>query len=565
MKVSDDLRLAMEDGEAFNYRFEASPNFKPGFTPEHIMLYATERRDVQNQVEHFKQPRGISAHLIIGKDGKEIVQMGAFDLAAAHSMSFNKTALAVTLDYPGELTTAPNRFNTVDKFDPSQVLHAAPVRGPRIRPWPLYPKAQLDALLIVMQALLNKFETIKSILANDEVTSGQVDPGPAFPRTLFREKLLSGRGTLETLEETNQAVTLRAGPGTQFMTLFQNPLPKGTQVSVINDEEDWLLIEALTEMQGSPWVVGWVEKRFVSAKIYVPVVVDDMLHTQDGRRYLFIPAHQTNFEVRKTMLPPNPKYIVMHFTTGTQISSTINHFTTAFTASTHLLIGRDGRVIQFVPFNKSAHHVGLGFWENERDLNRMTIGIELDNAGYLSHINGEWLRRKTVIPPELVEEAVHWKAFRPRGWEKFTDVQLKVALDIVKALVKHYNIQDILGHDMVNLLNRTDPGPLFPIEDWRQEIYGRREPDFKPHHIADSTGKTPIFANPQGVPPDFIPEPGKKSPLELKGSPLENGTLVRILEKKPRWTLIFVFPNQEKKVRWMEGWVKTDVVKPVNP
>ncbi len=563
MKVSDDLRLVLEDGEAFNYHFDNSPNFRMGLSPDHIVVYCTQRRDLQDAVSNFKTPKGDSAHLIIGRDGKEIVQMETFDRAAAHNMGFNNTALAVELDYPGELTKVPNRFNSIDKFDPSQVLNARPLFSTRTRPWPLFPKAQLDTLLVVMRALLERFEPIHSILGNDEVFSGEVDPGPAFPRTLFREKLLGGRETLDVLDETNQEATLRAGPGAEFLTLYQDPLPKGTQVSMIFEEGDWLLIEALAELQGNPWIVGWIEKRFVSPKIYVPQVVDNRLLTQEGRRYLFKPADPTNYDGKRTM--DAPKYIIMHFTTGTEISTTINEFQSPFTASAHLLIARDGRVIQFVPFNKSAFHVGFAFWEGESNLNKMTFGIELDNAGFLRRKDDQWMRGKKVIPPEQVEEAIHWKEFRKRAWEKFPDVQIQVAHDIVTRLVKQFNIQDILGHDMINLLNRGDPGPLFQptLEEWRQEFFGRKDPAFKPFVIADKTGKTPIFTYQDGVPAPFTKE-DQAPPVELKTSPLENGTVVRIQQKLPRWTLVFVFPNPEKRINWMQGWVNSNAIKPVD-
>jgi len=195
----------------------------------------------------------------------------------------------------------------------------------------------------------------------------------------------------------------------------------------------------------------------------------------------------------------------------------------------------------------------------------MTIGIELDNAGFLDHVNGQWMRGKKVIPPEQVEEAKLWKEFSKRGWEKFPDVQIKVAHDIVLMLVKQYNIQDILGHDLIDLFNRGDPGPLFQphIEEWRQEVFGRKDPAFKTFTIADTTGKTAIFTYTDGAPPPFS-KSGQEPPVELIGSPLKNGTLVRIQHKLPRWTLVFVFPNPEKGINWMMGWVDSDVVQPVD-
>jgi N-acetylmuramoyl-L-alanine amidase len=238
--------------------------------------------------------------------------------------------------------------------------------------------------------------------------------------------------------------------------------------------------------------------------------------------------------------------MVMHFTTGTQISSTINEFTqnTGKFVSTHLVIGRDGRVIQFVPFDKSAHHVGFGYWEGQHDLNRLSIGIELDNAGYLKNVNGQWLRKKTVIDPSNVEEAIHWKESRKRGWEKFTPVQLKVALDIVKVLVQHYNLQDILGHDMLNLVNRLDPGPLFPIEDWREEIFGRREPAFKPFEINQ---EAEIFANPRGEPP-ILTHPQFNGKLPEK-------SIVKVLDTQGVWALVKVLASKKGGFAKKTGWI----------
>ena len=49
--------------------------------------------------------------------------------------------------------------------------------------------------------------------------------------------------------------------------------------------------------------------------------------------------------------------------------------------SAHLLIRRDGEVVQFVAFDQRAWHAGGGRWRGINDLNSVSLGIELDNVG----------------------------------------------------------------------------------------------------------------------------------------------------------------------------------------
>ena len=45
--------------------------------------------------------------------------------------------------------------------------------------------------------------------------------------------------------------------------------------------------------------------------------------------------------------------------------------------SAHVLIKRNGEVIQFVPFNKRAWHAGVSSYKGKNDCNNFSIGIEL--------------------------------------------------------------------------------------------------------------------------------------------------------------------------------------------
>ncbi len=48
--------------------------------------------------------------------------------------------------------------------------------------------------------------------------------------------------------------------------------------------------------------------------------------------------------------------------------------------SSHLLIRRDGEIVQYVPFYKRAWHAGVSCYANEENCNNFSIGIELEGS-----------------------------------------------------------------------------------------------------------------------------------------------------------------------------------------
>src|SRR5687768_16509883 len=232
---------------------------------------------------------------------------------------------------------------------------------------------------------MNKYDIV-DVAEYDEILTA-TDPGPTFPIIHFRhwplrEGLLDATDRSILLQETSRPVSLLGQPGKESSLLSEITIPKGTPVAVINEKDTWYLISVIAEVGGNPWLIGWVEQNAVRVKTdFIPVVrPDHYLATADGRRIEEITPHENGFEPNKTN--PNPKFIIMHFTTGTKMESTINHFKDPSSGvSTHLLIGRDGRVVQFLPFDRIAHHCGFSWWEQQSNLNKSSIGIELENAG----------------------------------------------------------------------------------------------------------------------------------------------------------------------------------------
>ena len=99
--------------------------------------------------------------------------------------------------------------------------------------------------------------------------------------------------------------------------------------------------------------------------------------------------------------------------------------------SSHLLINRDGSLIQFVPFNKCAWHAGQSSFDGREDCNKFSIGIELEG---------------TVK-------------------ESFTDQQYAILNDIIGLLKREYPVKNIVGHSEIAEGRKKDPGPYF---EWKR-------------------------------------------------------------------------------------------------
>lgn len=100
--------------------------------------------------------------------------------------------------------------------------------------------------------------------------------------------------------------------------------------------------------------------------------------------------------------------------------------------SAHLLIQRDGIVVQYVPFNRKAWHAGKSSFEGREECNEYSIGIELEGTDDLP----------------------------------FTDAQYEQLARITRLLMAAYPAitpERITGHSDIAPGRKTDPGPCF---DW---------------------------------------------------------------------------------------------------
>jgi len=172
-----------------------------------------------------------------------------------------------------------------------------------------------------------------------------------------------------------------------------------------------------------------------------------------------------------------PDMLIIHFTAGANEAGAIAWMTNpASQVSSHLLIGKEGAITQLVPFNRIAYHAGTSAWKGRTALNRYAIGIELDNPGQLKRVNNQWVSSfKKVYPDEDSLVAKHKYGAITYGWPKYPAVQIESATELATLLVRTYKMTEIVGHDDVAPRRKWDPGPAFPLDDFRTEVMRRVE------------------------------------------------------------------------------------------
>jgi N-acetyl-anhydromuramoyl-L-alanine amidase len=111
------------------------------------------------------------------------------------------------------------------------------------------------------------------------------------------------------------------------------------------------------------------------------------------------------------------------------------------TVSAHVLIARDGRLTQYVPFHRSAWHAGASEYCGRSACNDFSVGVELEG---------------TDDSP-------------------YTGAQYRALAELVTALRRGYPSlrgADIVGHCDIAPGRKTDPGPKFDWESLERELAG---------------------------------------------------------------------------------------------
>lgn len=147
--------------------------------------------------------------------------------------------------------------------------------------------------------------------------------------------------------------------------------------------------------------------------------------------------------IHNISLPPNQfgNEYIKYFFTGCLDPSLHPYFASIYQmrVSAHCLIKRDGKIVQFVPFDKRAWHAGVSSFQGASNCNDYSIGIELEGADH--------------IP--------------------YTQAQYQQLTAVTKELIKQYpaiSLGRIVGHNDIAPGRKTDPGIAFDWSQFRQMI-----------------------------------------------------------------------------------------------
>ena len=236
-----------------------------------------------------------------------------------------------------------------------------------------------------------------------------------------------------------------------------------------------------------------------------------------------------------------PQFIIIHFTAGRSAESSVAWFKDKTAkASAHLVIGRDGKIFQLIDFNKKAWHAGSSKWADLKGFNNFSIGIELDNPGRLTKVGDKYLSWfKKEYSKDNVVEATHKHEKQSSFWYEYTESQIEACFDVCKLLMTHYKIDDVLGHDDIAPYRKNDPGPLFPLENFRARLLGRDDNTTDIYEVV--TDNVNIRRG-----------PGKE--FDSIGQ-VNQGTKVEFIRSDKGWFFVYLLekPNENEEVKY--GWI----------
>lgn len=152
-----------------------------------------------------------------------------------------------------------------------------------------------------------------------------------------------------------------------------------------------------------------------------------------------------------------PEIIVLHYTAsgGEDGKGDAQYLSRAASrASAHIVAGRPGDLHQIVPFNRRAWHAGRSEYEGRKNVNSFSIGIEIDNWGWLN--SNHESHTGTKVPSEHVFTGTRGPY---KKWEKYRPEQLDAVEEVIAAICEAYDIKDIVGHEDIAPGRKQDPGP----------------------------------------------------------------------------------------------------------
>jgi AmpD protein len=104
--------------------------------------------------------------------------------------------------------------------------------------------------------------------------------------------------------------------------------------------------------------------------------------------------------------------------------------------SAHFFVRRSGRIIQFVSVKDRAWHAGASHWQGKSNCNNFSVGIELEGTDHLAYEHEQYL----------------------------------ALTQLTGAIQQFFPITAIAGHNDIAPERKSDPGPAFDWDYYRQAL-----------------------------------------------------------------------------------------------
>ncbi|MDM9628650.1 N-acetylmuramoyl-L-alanine amidase [Rhizobium sp. S152] len=141
------------------------------------------------------------------------------------------------------------------------------------------------------------------------------------------------------------------------------------------------------------------------------------------------PNHGERADVRK------PDMIILHYTGMPTAEGALDWLCREESqVSSHYFVHENGDVVQLVPEARRAWHAGKSSWHGEGDINSLSIGIEIANAGHPGGLP-DYPAEQIAAVVELCRDCGHRWAIPP---------------------------ERVLGHSDIAPVRKVDPGEKFP-------------------------------------------------------------------------------------------------------
>jgi N-acetylmuramoyl-L-alanine amidase len=182
----------------------ATPNRGGRMVPHFLVMHFTGSSSTSSAVGWLTDARAkASAHLVISPEGA-VTQLAPFNVVTWHAgrssyqgrEGFNSFSIGIELVNAGMLAKRADGV-FIERISPKvvpadQVILARHKNGGPEVPWAIYPQAQIEAAILIGQALNQTYRFIE-VVGHDEIAPGRKsDPGAAFPMGRV-ESLIMGR------------------------------------------------------------------------------------------------------------------------------------------------------------------------------------------------------------------------------------------------------------------------------------------------------------------------------------------------------------------------------------